>query len=587
MRRLLPLVLLLACGAAAAATPRVQVQVEGVDGPLLKNVLAYLSISTYEDAPNLTDTLVERLNARAPDEIRQALQPFGYYGTEVKATLASTSTGWLAHYVITLPPPVKLRHIDVTLDGEGRGDPSYDQFFSALPIAAGDSLDQAKYEAVKQRMQEIASRHGYIDAQFTTAKLEVDPQEHWADVTLVFDTGPRYYFGDVTFVQDFMDEPFLRRYVKFKPGDPYDNNQVLALQYALNDSGYFSGVNLEVLRQQAMERRIPIRITLTAAKRNKYSIGLGYGTDTGPRVTLGWTNRRINGLGHSMAAQAQFSHVLESGLLTYTVPLSDPAAERLVYSLSNSRQVFDTNIVYTSALGVSRYTAWGAWSEVQYLQLEHDRSILANGSAAAAVTPGLVFNTTLLMPGVTFSRSVSDSLVLPTEGYRMSADLRGANNALLSDTSFLQLHLQAKLIVPLGDYTHLLLRGELGASAVKSFDELPVSQRFYAGGDQSVRGFAYNSLGTRDPVTGVLVGGQDLQVASVEIDHFFGRLFGVAGFVDAGDATNSFTVSLEKGVGGGLRWRTPVGMVRVDLAHPVKRPDLDQVRLHVSIGPDL
>lgn len=582
------LLLILACSAARAAAPRVQVQVEGVDGLLLKNVLAYLSINTYEDAPNLTDTLVERLNARAPDEIRQALQPYGYYGTEVKATLTTTSDGWHAHYVITLPPPVKLRHIEVTLAGEGRSDPTYDQFFSALPIATGDQLDQAKYESVKQRLQEIASRHGYIDAQFTNARLEVNPQERWADVTLVFDTGPRYYFGDVTFVQDFMDEAFLRRYVKFKPGEPYDNSQVLGLQYALNDSGYFGGVNLEVLRQQAADRRIPIRIALTPAKRNKYSIGLGYGTDTGPRLTLGWTNRRINGLGHSMAAQLQLSHVLESGLLTYTVPLSDPAAERLVYSLSNSRQVFDTNIVYTNALGVSRYTAWGSWSEVQYLQLEHDRSILAPGAAAMTpLPPDLVFNTTLLMPGVTFSRSVSDNLVLPTEGYRVSADLRGANNALLSDTTFLQLHLQGKVIVPITDYTHLLLRGELGATAVKSFSELPLSQRFYAGGDQSVRGFAYNSLGTRDPTTGALVGGQDLQVGSIEIDHFLGRVFGVAGFIDAGDATNSFTVSLEKGVGAGLRWRTPVGMVRVDVAHPVKRPDLDRVRLHFSIGPDL
>lgn len=586
MRRLAAL-LLLACGAVQAAAPQVRVQVEGVNGLLLKNVLAYLSINTYEDAPNLTDTLVERLNARAPDEIRQALQPYGYYGAGVQATLTPTSDGWLARYVVTLPPPVKLRHIDVTLSGEGRDDASYDQLFSALPLQRGDQLDQSKYEAMKQRIQEIAARHGYIDAQFSVARLEVNPAEHRADITLAFDTGPRYYFGDVNFVQDFMDPAFLQRYVKFKPGDPYDNNQVLDLQYALNDSGFFSGVNLEVLRQPSADRRIPIRITLTAAKRNKYSIGLGYGTDTGPRVTLGWNNRRINSLGHSVAAQAQFSHVLESGIVTYTVPLSDPATERLVYSLGNTRSDANGNVSYTSTLGVSRYTAWRSWSEVQYLQLEHDRSILADSTnSTPPVTTG-TFNSTLLMPGITLSRSVSDSLVLPTRGYRMSADLRGASNALLSDTSFLQLHLEGKVIVPLGDTTSLLLRGELGASAVKSFNELPLTQRFYAGGDQSVRGFAYNSLGTRDSSTGTLVGGKDLQVGSIEIDHFFGPVFGMAGFVDAGDSTNNFTVSLEKGVGGGLRWRTPVGMVRFDVAHPVKRPDLDRVRVHISIGPDL
>ncbi len=570
------LLLLLAAAAAHAAPPQVTVSVDGVEGPLLKNVLAYLSINTYANAPTLSDSLVQRLNGRAPDEIRQSLQPFGYYDVKVDSRLTPVSGGWSAHYTITLPPPVRIRHIEVVLSGAGREDPDFGKYLTDFPIRPGDQLDQQLYEGSKNRLLELAAQRGYIDARYTETELQVNPEQHWADVSLGLDTGPRYYFGDVSFVQDFMEESFLRRYIRFKPGDPYDNDQLLTLQYALNDSGYFTSVNIEALRDQAVDGRIPVRITLTPRKRNKYTVGLGYGTDTGPRVTLGWNNSRINGLGHTLAAQAQFSHVMETFLLSYTVPQSDPASERLVYSAGNSREILGGFVTYSSTVGISRYVALGPWTVNQYLLLEHDRSDLE----------GVNTNSTILVPGVAFSRTYSDDLILPTHGYRVSLDVRGANNAFFSDTSFLQGHLQAKLLVPLTDSTRLLLRGELGATGVKSFAELPVTQRFFAGGDQSVRGFVYNSLGPRD-AQGNVIGGKDLMVGSFELDQMFGPVFGAAVFIDTGNVVNTFANSLEKGVGAGLRWRTPVGMVRFDLAHPVKRPDLDRVRVHISIGPDL
>ncbi|HEY4128550.1 MAG TPA: autotransporter assembly complex family protein [Gammaproteobacteria bacterium] len=580
MRRwglLLWLVLGLALAGRAEAAPHVTVQVEGITGPLLKNVTAYLSIVTYEDSPDLTQSLLERLHARAPDEIQRALQPFGYYNSKVDATLTQDGDSWTAHYLVTLPPPVRIRHIDIVITGEGNQDAAYDSFIAALPYKVGDQLDQKYYEDSKRNLLQLAASRGYVDARFTETRLAVNPQDHWADIGVRLSTGPRYYFGEVTFVQDFMDPAFLARYVKFKPGDPFDNEALLKLQYALNDSGYFSTVNVESQRRPNDDHRIPVRVSLSKRPPNAYTFGLGYGTDTGPRATLGWADRRVNEEGHTFSAQTQISHVMETVLLNYTVPLSDPASDRLIYSLGNLRQTqLGSFVSYTTMLGVSRAVTLGSWNDSQYLQLEHDRSDLGNSAT----------NSTLLMPGLALSRLDSDDLVLPTRGYRISADMHGASNAFFSDTTFLQMHLSGKLILPLGDDTSLLLRGEVAATAVKSFNELPATQRFFAGGDQSVRGFEYNSLGVRD-AQGDNLGGKDLTVGSVEIDHFFGKIFGIDAFIDAGDANNSFTSSLEKGIGGGLRWRTPVGMVRVDVAHPVKRPDLDRVRLHISIGPDL
>jgi len=569
------------------AAPHVTVQVEGVSGALLKNVTDYLSIVTYEDSPDLSEGLVQRLNARAPDEIQHALQPFGYYNSKVEASLTPSGDGWLAHYLITLPPPVRLRHIDVVFSGEGAQDSGFDAFMATLPYASGDPLDQKTYEDSKRKLLLLASQRGYIDARFTETRLAVNPDERWADISLSFDTGARYYFGEVRFVQDFMDPKFLARYLTFKPGDPFDNDALLKLQYALNDSGYFGAVNVETQRQSNQERRIPVRVTLSKRPPNVYTFGLGYGTDTRARATLGWTDRRLNSEGHTFSAQAQISSIMQTVLLAYTVPLTDPANDKLIYSVGNGRQLEGSLVAYTSMAGVSRAIIRGPWNDNQYVQFSHERDDeAATLNPDGSITPATATNSNLVMPGFAISRLDSDNLVLPSRGYRVTADLHGASNVLFSDTSFLQSHLFAKLILPLGDDTRLLLRGEVGASAVKSFDELPATQHFFAGGDQSVRGFAYNSIGLRDE-HGNNVGGKNLTVGSIELDHFFGPVFGVDAFVDTGNANNSFTLSLEKGVGAGLRWRTPVGMVRFDLAHPVKRPDLDRIRVHISLGPDL
>jgi translocation and assembly module TamA len=560
---------------ARAAAPSVDVQVQGVSGVLLKNVLAYLSIYTYRNSPNLNPGLVDRLHARAPQEIKNALQPFGYYQPDVKSDLEQTSSGWLARYTITPGAPVHIRNVDIQISGEGKDDPAFKKYLSTMPMKPGLQLDQPAYETLKQRLQEIASHEGYIDAQFTQSVLRVDPLQHWADVILHFETGPRYYFGAVSFVQNFMHQSFLDKYVTFKPGDPYDTSKLLALEYALNDSEYFASVQVQVLRKRVnADRRIPIQIVLTPNKRNKYILGIGYGTDTGPRTTLGWENRRLNGDGHRFSVLGQYSHVLTSTQINYTVP--DPNGAQVVYGLSNTRQVFPgTGVAYTNTLGVNRYTKLGAWLWTQYLQLEHDSSDLSTG------------NTTniFLLPGSTFSRTYGNDPIFPTKGYRVSLDIRGADNALFSNTTFLQMHLNSKLILPLGESTRLLLRGEVGATALSNFSELPLSQRFFAGGDQSVRGYGYNTLGPTQ--NGSVIGGKDLLVGSIEVDHRLTRIFGIAAFIDAGNAMNSFRNSLEKGVGVGLRWRTPVGMIRLDIAHPIKEPNLDWYRIHISIGPDL
>lgn len=568
--------LCIAAGARAADTPQIKLQVNGLSGELLKNVLAYLSLNTYKDAPNLNAALVGQMYARAPGEITTALQPFGYYAPQIDGSFKETDSGWDVNFTVHPGTPVKLRHIDVQITGPGKDDPAFPRYLDKLPLKSGAQLNQPLYEQAKQRLLDTALHHGYLDAKYTASVLRVDPTQHWADVELHLETGEQYYFGAVTFDQDFMDAKFLSQFVTFKPGDPYDSNKLLGLEYTLDDSGYFDNVQVQPQRNdENAARHIPVKIVLSPRKRNKYVVGIGYGTDTGPRLTLGWENRRLNSEGHKFSVLGQYSHVLSSTQVNYTVPT--PNGPTLVYSLANVRQILANNVAYTTALGVNRYTNLNAWSWDQYLQLSHNRSDFAASPSTLS---------TLLTPGSTFARVVSDNLLFPTHGYRLSLDLRGASQILGSSTSFLRADLSAKLIVTILPNTRLLLRGEVGATATRDFADLPLSQRFFTGGDMTVRGYAYNSIGPTDQY-GNVIGGKDMLIGSVEVDHMLGPIFGVAAFVDAGNVFNTFNASLQKGVGLGLRWRTPVGMVRFDIAHPIKRPDLGWYRIHISIGTDL
>jgi translocation and assembly module TamA len=188
------------------------------------------------------------------------------------------------------------------------------------------------------------------------------------------------------------------------------------------------------------------------------------------------------------------------------------------------------------------------------------------------------------IPGFTLSQLSADDILFPRRGYTWSADLRGAPG-LISDTTYARLELAGKRVYPLGERGRLLLRSQLGAMSVEDFTRLPATERFFTGGDQSVRGYDFQTLAPEDD-SGEVVGGQYLAVGSIELDYLFVGNFGAAVFVDSGNATDDFLPSLKTGAGIGFRWRSPVGMLRIDIAHPFDHPD-DDYRLHITIGPAL
>jgi translocation and assembly module TamA len=198
---------------------------------------------------------------------------------------------------------------------------------------------------------------------------------------------------------------------------------------------------------------------------------------------------------------------------------------------------------------------------------------------------GQIGRSRLLMPGMNWVRIEADNNIRPARGSRLELDVRGANDTLGSDTTFLQVIAKGKWIWSPTMRSRVLLRGDAGVTDEHSFDELPPSVRFFAGGDNSVRGYDFKELGPVD-AAGKVVGGSSLAVASIEYEHSVRERWSIAAFVDSGNAFEGSEFETKTGIGMGTRWQSPLGPIRLDLAHPLHDPDTNW-RLHISLGPDL
>ncbi|MFO0754779.1 MAG: autotransporter assembly complex family protein [Thermodesulfovibrionales bacterium] len=569
------LLLCLALPGPARADPVVHISVEGVEGDLLENILGYLSIEQHKKDADLSEEDVRRLYEQAPEEIRSALQPFGFYKPDITSALSREEGAWRAHFQIAPGPAVRIRTIDLAVSGPGSGDPRLERLREDFPVKEGQVLQHEKYEKAKRMLQETAAERGYLDAEFLEHKVVVHREEYYAVVELHLATGPLYHFGEVTFHQEALRPEFMVRFLPFRAGDPYRISGLLDLQSALYESDYFSEVEVMPRKDLAEDLVIPVEVFLEPRKRQKYVFGIGYGTDTGVRGILGWENRRVNRRGHKFTAELNFSEIRGSLTSRYTIPMKHPVTDHFDISAGFSQDRTETSRSATRLLGVSYTQVRGKWQETFYLNFQQEKFTISDESG----------DSTLLLPGTNWVRVKADNRINTTNGSRLLLDLRGAHTALVSDTSFVQARVNAKVIRSLGSIGRIILRGDVGTTQAGDFSRLPPSQRFFAGGDQSVRGYAYNSLGP-ESAEGKVIGGKHLLVGSVEYEQHIVKKWSAAVFFDAGNALARFSGPLEQGAGFGVRWKSPVGPVRVDLAWALSKPGTPW-RIHITMGPDL
>lgn len=572
---LLVLIIYFYCTASYAQLS-INVEIKGVSDDIATNVRLFLSIEQQKTHTLLSEGRLHRLHQKASIEIENALQPFGYYRPVIETSLTQPSPNqWLATYTINPGPPILIGQFDFVLSEEINNDAEFKNLIQNLPLHKGDVFNHRVYESIKSNLAKLAAERGYFKAHFNQHNVEIDLNVYEARIHLHYDGGPRYLFGDVLIQQEVLDEKLLKRYIPFEKGSPYSLNQVIELQQALNDSDYFKTVEVSPGQPQDDTTEVPISVILTPRKRNHYSFGLGYGTDTGARTKFGWEIPRVNEKGHRFNSEAKFSELGSSFSAHYRVPVLNPRTDQMVYSIGEVSEKTDTSDSTVRTVSTTLNRDHNHWREAIALSYQQEEYVVSADQG----------DSTLLIPSVKWSRTWGSNFINTIDGLRFDIGFRGANKNLISDTDFFQMQGGIKAITSIGSRDRIIARGRLGSTWTQEFHQLPASVRFFAGGAQSVRGYDYQSLGPKDN-TGKVIGGKHLMIGSIEFDHSFGNKWGAAIFYDAGNAIDDLKDDLERGAGIGLRWKSPVGTIRIDLANAVSQDD-HPWRIHINIGPDL
>ena len=604
----------------AETPPLLVVYIEGVEGELRENVAAFLEIRQLAGEPVTDPSLIKQvldttrlselipftsvldravtqlgaigrqpvsyykiqvsearlrfLHDRAEDNIRQALQPFGYYHPTVKSSLERRGKDWVARYKIELGPPVRINRVDIRLDGAGRDDPALQKLVADSPLKPGERLVQPRYEDFKKRLELLASQRGYFEAQWQTHEIRIKLADNSAAIELHYDTGKRFYFGQIHWPETALAPEFLQRYLQFQAGDPYDADALLNLQSDLINSGYFRQVEVAAPQNKAVDYRVPIDIGLSMRKPRQYAFGLGYGTGTGVRGRFRFEQRWLNPWGHKFKVDLVGSRILSGLRAEYTIPGADPARDAYLLRSSLTHENSPVTKADSASVGAGWRRQFGLWQVTTALDYSLNTFNIGERQSSH-----------LLLPSLDLLRVKTDDPLNIGHGTRLELQLRGAYEPLLSSVSFIQGTVGGNWVQRFAEHHRLIARTSLGTTALIShFDELPPSLRFFAGGDNSVRGYGWNRIAPRDS-EGNIVGGKNLITGSLEYEYRFWDNWGVATFVDSGDAFDRASPSLKTGLGVGFRWFSPIGPLRLDFAHGLENNNL--VRFYLNFGPEL
>jgi translocation and assembly module TamA len=583
LRLWLPAALLLAAVAHAA---RVDVQIDGLSEEMRDAVRATLELNEYEKR-DISPAQLRSAWRDSDDQIRRALEPFGYYDARIEKDLTGDgASGWKAKFNVKPGDPAIVRNAHVEVRGEGKEQRRVAAAIAGFAPRVGERLDHATYEASKAAIDTTLRGAGYLDAKTTHRRVTVKPDEESADVDLQWESGQRYKFGQVRFTGDapFPDK-FLQEFVPWRDRDDayFNSEQVLNLQQRLVDADYFELVSVAPALDERKQGEVPIDVLLKRDERTVYSGEVYYSTDFGGGVRVGAQRRWLNSQGHKADTQVEYSQRLQSAAVHYQIPRPSREDRSYDFGVAYRDETTDVSRSRNFQLAASRSEKrWHGFTRT--IGLKYLRGDFELGEHE----DNLVFGSSKLLfaEGTLSRRRVNDKLA-PRRGYVFDVGMRLASDALVSDTDIVQSWSRITWLLPQGDKGRIKLRGEVGAMAVGSFDALPPDLRFFAGGDRSIRGFDYHEIGEVND-RGIIIGGKYEAVASAEYEYYFLENWGGAVFTDAGDAfSDRFALNLSVGVG--LRWRSPLGPVRVDVGFPVEsaQPLQQSWRLHVLLGPDL
>jgi translocation and assembly module TamA len=584
MRRIygcmLLLCLLAVTGIAAVAhgAEPVEIIVEGIEGDARQNVLKVLVLPYGLVKDGVVDRLwLERFVRQADQKVLKALEPFGYYAARVAVRIETPAADrFLLRVNVESGLPVIVTDVHVSITGAGASESALQALAAAYPLRKGDVLLHQAYERTRREIQARAQEMGYLDADYTVHEIRVDPPARSARIALILETGEKYYVHTVV-IEGAPDYPdaFLRRYVSFAPGDVFSYAKLAETQLQFNNSERFREVTVLADKIQAQDHKIPVRVLLKPLPRRTLRPGVGYGTNTGARFSLRYRDLNLFHRGHELFSNLFISESLQGLATSYIIPGKQDIRSFTSAQLNAQREDVGTYQSRFIALELAENRSFGSRNQgAAYVKLQQEEYTIGGKDSSSRY----------VLPGIRFSGNHYDGLIRPVRGFRYAFDLRGTHHFLGSDAELLQLMADVSHILPLPGRLSLKTGARGGVTIVSdSLTDLPPSLRFFAGGDQSVRGYAYQSLGPRD-AEGRVVGGKHLLTGSVELQRALFEDWAVSVFYNAGNAFDSFKdVTLYQAAGVGVHYFTPIGALNLSVAQQigVENP---RIRIHLTVG---
>lgn len=552
------------------------INIVGVDAGLKTNILR--SLNSTENIIPLSILGFPQSDNYILTKARGALQALGYYQAELTITSVSQSKT----LTIDLNAPVRWHNTDIALNCASEI-VELSTLISKHPFSKGKVLNHGDYSQFKSTLQRHAQELGLLNANFSVNTLRIDIANQQANVNWVFNCGEQYLINNITIEGSVLSHDLINGYSTIKAGKPYSQREIIASQQALNRSGFFKSV---VAEQTVNHETKMVDVNLSIIDTDKYELKtlLGYGTDTGGKLGISWRDRRVNNKAHQYVASVDFNKVkLDNAdihaTFQYQIPLKKANSQWLnlvSYQIENEEIGRSKTFTLESALANKLNAHWfSQWTiTVAQEQLQSNADV---NSSLQYIVPSWQLN----------YYSVADPFSA-INGWRWQSTIRFSSEELSNpDIKFLQTEQKLKRIWSLNNDWRVLVRGRLGTTWMdtETFNSsMPSNYRFFAGGDVSVRGYKHQSLSPLENL--VAIGGKHTLSSGIELDYLFKEDFRWAIFSDQGNAFDNWRDwKLYKSIGTGLRWVTPIGAIRLDVA---KALDGNKYwRFHVTIGPDL
>ncbi|HET7266829.1 MAG TPA: autotransporter assembly complex family protein [Oleiagrimonas sp.] len=564
----------------------ITLHVKGLNDTLTAAVVSSVQLSQYKDH-DATAAQVRRLFEDAPEQTRSALRPYGYFDAHVSGNIKQTGKDWEVTLEVDLGEPVEVTEVHIAVPDKAAALPAVHEAIANFKPTKGQILNQGTYTASRNAIDAALAAAGYLDAKMVTHRVAVNRGNHSAVINLKWNVGPRYRFGKVHFEGSQFYPGFLKRYVPWDPGDYYDQDELLLLQRQLNGADYFSVVNVRPDLKHKRDGVVDVNVELKPDARSIYTGGPFIGTDTGLGIQLGLDRRWVNDRGHKWKNRLVLAQRLKTASTYYTIPL--PGDMHRSWNFGAKYRDADTDSSHSKTLELvgNETRLWHGWLVTAGVHVLSGTFTVGQRGDEPDTAPGIEHGkSTLVYPEISLVKKHADDPTFVHYGWSLTVAARSTAGSLLSDTDFMQLVTHAKWINAFAGDNRLVLRADAGITRAGNFSALPPQLRFFAGGSRSNRGYGYQALGPRNKA-GRVVGGSRLLAVGATVEHYFTPHWGVAAFVDAGNAFNGTDFRPRIGAGLGLRWLSPVGMIRLDLGTPIHNDRHSGIQLNIVIGPDL